>query len=64
MLVKTGIKAGDAEIIGPDDRRKEHKKHDYPPPPPPPGYDYTCDHCFGTKNRWGGLDNATCNSCW
>jgi len=67
MLVKTGLKAGGAQINPPDDRRwRPTPVPPYPPPPPPPypGHDYTCDHCFGQKNSWGGLDSATCNSCW
>ncbi len=64
MNVKTGLKAGDEIVPGPGEGRRPGPKPYPPPPPPPPVYDYTCDHCSGTKNRWGGLNSATCNSCW
>jgi len=69
MLIKSGIKAGEnsSEFLGSKNYCPPCPPCPYnppPPPPPPQPTTYTCDHCQGTNTSWGGLINATCNSCW
>jgi hypothetical protein len=64
MKVQTGLKSGRTVVRRlpeevPDSYGKKAQKAWVNP-----NAWYTCDHCKGKVDRYGDLNNATCNTCW